>query len=86
VALTHRPARFDVWNREAFGDPAHGLPDTHAEHTHHEIDVGVSPLHVTDETADAIAALMEMQRWVCIAVSVILWSPALCTAVTDSQT
>jgi hypothetical protein len=45
----------------------------------------VSTSHVADEAANTILALMEMQGWIVVTVSVILWPPALCAPVTDYQ-
>ncbi|HEV3483013.1 MAG TPA: hypothetical protein VGR97_11885 [Candidatus Acidoferrales bacterium] len=41
---------------------------------------------VAHKTANAITFLIEVQRWLRITMSVILWPPALRATMTDSQT
>jgi hypothetical protein len=81
-----RPARSDVRDSEALGNPAHCLSKRDAENTHHQVNVGVAAAHVADKAADAVFPLEKMQGRIGIAMRVIVRPPALGAAMTDSQT
>jgi len=85
TAMSERTAQFDIWDREPFGNPAHGLAKRDTEDTHYEVNVGMTSAHVADKAAHAVASLVEMQRGVSVAVSVILWSPAPCALVANVE-